>query len=296
MAASVLFLRMRGWLDEAAPQREQRRESLLATARRAIEGWAPDDRVVLEAADGLAIVGRVPPAVALAAARRAAGDGSDRKLGIGLHQGPIRTVGTSVQDARVEGDGLDTAAALAGFEGEHPIVASQAFRDSLAAQSARQADDLRPAGELVDERLRAHALFVFDPVPAHARATRRSVLGLGGLALLLAAGFAGRELRERYDAAHQPATIDLEIRPAGEVYVDGERKGTAPPLVKLSLPPGPHTIEVRNGRFKPLRMDVELAPGENLQVSHVFASPPARPVAPRHRKPAPGLLERFKFW
>jgi hypothetical protein len=63
----------------------------------------------------------------------------------------------------------------------------------------------------------------------------------------------------------------------------------------VSVPPGPHTIEVRNGRFKPVKMDVELSPGEELQVKHVFAMPPSRPSTHK-RKHEPGLLDRLKFW
>jgi hypothetical protein len=294
IAANVLFLRMRGWMDEPRPRQEERRDRLLELARAAIEGWAAPDRVVLEAPGGLAIVGCVPPSVALQAARHVAGEGDDAQLAIALHQGPVRALGDE-QAPRVQGDGIDTAAALASFAGTQPIVASRDFREALALQSPREAENLRAAGEMVDDRLRAHDLFVFDPAPAHARATRRQVMALLGLVGLLGAGVAGREARDRWEEAHRPAILQLDIRPTGELYVDGERKGTVPPLVRVSVPPGPHTIEVRNGRFKPVKMDVELSPGEELQVKHVFAMPPSRPSTHK-RKHEPGLLDRLKFW
>lgn len=293
-AANVLFLHLRGWMGEAAPRQEQRRRRLLELAREAIEGWAAPDRVVLEAPDGLAIVGCVPPSVALQAAQRVAGESDGARISIALHQGPVRALGGE-QAPRVQGDGIDTAAALAGRAGEHAIVASRDFREALAMHSQREADTLRHAGEIVDERLRAHELFVFDPAPAQARAARRQALALLGLAGLLAAGLAGREARERWEEAHRPAIIQLDIRPSGELFIDGERKGTVPPLVRVSVPPGPHTIEVRNGRFKPVKMDVELSPGEELQVKHVFAATPSRPSAHKRRH-EPTLIERLKFW
>ena len=43
------------------------------------------------------------------------------------------------------------------------------------------------------------------------------------------------------------------------------------------MPPGVHAIEVRSGRFPPLRLEVELQPAEELQLRHVFAAPPAPP-------------------
>jgi hypothetical protein len=89
----------------------------------------------------------------------------------------------------------------------------------------------------------------------------------------------------------------LDIKPAGELFVDGEAKGSTPPLVRLSLPPGPHTIEVRSGRARPLQTQVTLQPGEEMQLKHVFVAPPS-PRRPRAQpqKEQPGLLDRFKFW
>jgi hypothetical protein len=169
----------------------------------------------------------------------------------------------------------------------------------LAQQEPRQAENLRAAGEMVDGRLRPHALFVFDPSTGRSRSLRRNVLAAGGVALVLGAGWAARVVRERREAAaRRPAVVVLNIRPSGEVFVDGERKGVSPPLVQLSLPPGPHAIEVRSGRSQPLRLQLHLQPGEQMQVSHVFPAPPAprRPPAPRPKPKPTNPFERFKFW
>jgi len=296
MAASVLFLRMHAFAHAEAPERASRREQLQAVLEAALPPWDAARRVVLEAPDGLAVVGDIDPAIALRAAQLAADHGADGSLGIALHHGPVRVIADNAGDTRVVGDGVDTAGALAGFSTGHPVVASQAFRAALAACSPRLAQELRPAGEQVDERLRPHALFVFDPAPAQAIARRRRVIGLAGLGVLLAAGWGVREARERYAFAHRPATLVLDIRPTGEVFVDGATKGMAPPLARLSLPPGPHTIEVRNGRFKPVHMEVMLQPGEELQVTHAFVAPPVRRARPQPRREQPGPLDRFKFW
>jgi class 3 adenylate cyclase len=290
--ASVLFLRMRGFADDLPSTQQSRRERLAAVVQALLAAWDNEHRVVLEAPDGLAIVGEVEPAKALAGARLVAEQGADANLGIGLHHGPVR----ALQDgSRVVGDGIDTAAVLAGFAASQPIVASQAFREALALRAPRLAEDLQPAGEQVDERLRPHALYVFDPQPARHRASRRKVVAGTGVMVLLAAGWAGRELRESYEEARRPAVILLDVRPFGEVFVDGDAKGSSPPLVRLSLPAGPHTIEVRNGRFRPLLMQVLLQPGEEMQVKHLFTAPPAPPRRAR-QKEQPGLLDRFKFW
>ncbi|MBC5786244.1 hypothetical protein H8N03_25125 [Ramlibacter sp. USB13] len=302
--ASVLFLRMRGWGDELPSAQSRRRTQLAATLRAALAAWAEDRRVVLEAPDGLAVVGEGDPALALRAARLAAQHTKDPGLGIGLHHGPVLATGESLGEARVQGDGVETAAALAGFAGEHPVLASQSFREALAQRWPQEAEMLRAAGDFVDERLRSHALFVFDPLPARRRAVRRTIVGSLGVALLLTAGLAGRQAREYYEEQHRPALLVLDIKPAGEVFVDGEARGNAPPLVRISLPPGPHVIEVRNGKLPPMKTEVQLKPGELMELKHVFPPPApparkARPVAPRQNTPGEKLdkwIDKYKWW
>jgi hypothetical protein len=293
VAASVLSLRMRG-VGEEPSQQSDWREQLLATAKKALAGWDPGRRVVLESPDGLAFVGDVPPSVAVQAAGAAAREAADGSLGIGLHHGPVHVVqeGASV---RVMGEGVETASALAGFGGTHAVVASQSFRDALAAGSPREAQDFRPAGDMVDDELRKHPIFVFDAGAARERAMRRNVLAASGLVLLLGAGWATRIARERYKAARRPAVIHLDVKPTGAVYIDGQMKGTTPPMQELQVPPGPHTIEVRSGRYPPLRLDVRLEAGEALQIRHEFATPaaPPRRIRPKDAD-QPNLIEQLK--
>lgn len=292
VAASVLSLRMRDFPDDAA-QQANRREQLVATARKAVARWSEDRRVVLETPDGLAFVGDIPPSVALQAASIAARDAGQDALGIALHHGPVQVV----QDGdmpRVRGEGVDTASVLAGFNGSHAIVASQSFRDRIAALAPRAVEHLRPAGEMVDEQLRKHPIFVFDADAARERAMRRNLLAGGGLLLVLGGGWAARVARQRYEAARRPAIIHLDIKPSGEVFIDGQLQGTTPPMVDLKLPAGAHTIEVRSGRFPPLRLQVQLQPGEELQLKHAFAAPPP-PRRPRARdKEQPSLVDQIK--
>jgi hypothetical protein len=290
-AASILSLRMRGFADDPARQAGLR-ETLLAAARKALADWDPAHRVVLEAPEGLAFVGHVPPSDALRAAAIAAREAAGAPLGIGLHHGPVEVVEEG-GEPRVLGEGLDTAAALAAFTATDAVVASQPFRDALAARSRREADDLRPAGDMVDGQLRKHPIFVFDAGAARDRTLRRGLLAGGGLVLLLGAGAAARIARLRYEAARRPAIIHFDIQPAGEVFIDGKREGATPPMLDLEVPPGPHTIEVRSGRFPPLRLQVQLQPGEQLQLKHVFAAPPARRTRPREPE-RPGVIERLK--
>lgn len=291
--ASILSLRMRA-SGGHAKQQEARHQRLLEIARKAVAGWPDDRRVVLEAPEGLAFVGDIAPSVALQAAEIAAREGADAPLGIALHHGSVQVVRAD-GTARVSGEGIETATALAAFTSTEGIVASQAFRDRVAAVAPRKAEDLRPAGEMVDGALRKHPIFVFDAEVARGRTTRRAVIAGSGLVLLLGAGWAARVAREQYEAARRPAIIHLDIKPAGEIFIDGQLRGATPPLREVQVPPGVHVIEVRSGRFPPLRLEVDLQPGEDLQLRHVFAAPasPPRRTRPRREEPPP-LIEQLK--
>jgi hypothetical protein len=148
----------------------------------------------------------------------------------------------------------------------------------------------------MDARLRSHRLYTADPQAAAARRRRRSVLGVLGLAGVVGAGVAVQVARERYEAARRPAAIQLDIQPAGEVWVDGKFKGNSPPLTRLWLPPGDHQIELRHGRLKPVIFELQLEAGEELEVKHVFTQPAAPQRRRREPQREPSLLDRIRSW
>jgi predicted Ser/Thr protein kinase len=65
-------------------------------------------------------------------------------------------------------------------------------------------------------------------------------------------------------------TVTLAVSPWGEIRVDGSARGVSPPLTQLSLPPGVHTIEIRNGSAAPFVARVEVRSGETLGLQHRF--------------------------
>ena len=71
-------------------------------------------------------------------------------------------------------------------------------------------------------------------------------------------------------AAGAHATLSLAIPPWGEVFVDGKLAGISPPLTRLELPAGAHTIEIRNGTFASHRVKVNLAADQDLKIKHKF--------------------------
>ena len=81
---------------------------------------------------------------------------------------------------------------------------------------------------------------------------------------------APRKRAELVAAPTGDGTVQIAIAPWGEVVVDGAVRGVSPPLTQVTLPPGPHTIEIRNGSSPPFIARVDLKAGEKIQLQHRF--------------------------
>jgi FAD/FMN-containing dehydrogenase len=66
------------------------------------------------------------------------------------------------------------------------------------------------------------------------------------------------------------AVIALAVAPWGEVFVDGQSRGVSPPLRTLEIPPGSHTIEIRNSTFPNHVEKVNVKAGEAVRIRHRF--------------------------
>jgi non-specific serine/threonine protein kinase len=65
--------------------------------------------------------------------------------------------------------------------------------------------------------------------------------------------------------------VQFNIRPWGQVLVDGADRGVSPPLKSLSLRPGIYNIEVRNGELEPYRQRVTVQDSRSAPVvAHEF--------------------------
>ena len=82
----------------------------------------------------------------------------------------------------------------------------------------------------------------------------------------------GNMLRPSKAAAptNTKGVVVFAVAPWAEVFVNGARTGTTPPLAQLQLPTGRHTIELRNGQRQPYITEVDVEPGRPLRISHLF--------------------------
>jgi hypothetical protein len=300
--ASLVFLGIVDFARKPVAEQATLQERLDAAVARSIAPLEPADRIVADAADGLAIAVLASPSEALLTARRvrrlARGEGAEPfALRIGVDHGAIRLAPDDRGDPCLAGDSMATGATIAGFSRPGRILVSRAFRDALAPTDPERAARLHPAGVETDPNLRKHELFSFegpagdgDAVGAAAPPPRLRALILGGLAIagLLGAGFAVRTARKNAQAAaKRPAVVALAIEPWGEVVVDGVHRGRTPPLGRIEVPPGKHTIEIRHLLQPPVTIQTELAAGQEFVVRHAFATPAAAAPAQRPQRPQP---------
>ncbi len=80
-----------------------------------------------------------------------------------------------------------------------------------------------------------------------------------------------RDARPVAAAALATGSLQLAISPWGKVEVDGTPAGTTPPLTRLTLPEGRHTVTVRNADFPPYTTTVQVSADKPVTVRHRFA-------------------------
>ena len=85
-----------------------------------------------------------------------------------------------------------------------------------------------------------------------------------------AAGATRPAAAARAAAPAATGTLQLAISPWGQVEVNGSPAGTTPPLTRLTLPEGRHTITVRNVDFPPYTTTVQVQADKPLTVRHRF--------------------------
>ena len=257
--ASVVVLGMAEFAHKPAAEQTTLRAQLEALTGVAIQPLAAADRIVLDADDALAVVVLDGPEAALALADRARAAAGELPLRVGVDYGPITTTEDPQRGTCLAGDGLGAALALSNAAPTGGMLASPQFRDAVAAASSS-----------------ARA--------ARAQRRRRMALFATAAPALLALGIGARALRPPPPPPVKPALLQFEIKPRGEVYVDGKHKGTTPPLAQIEVDPGPHAVEVRHSPFAPLRIEMNLAAAEQMTIRHEFLAPKP-PPAPPHKKP-----------
>jgi class 3 adenylate cyclase len=201
--ASVVFLKIQDFARRSATEQARLRAQLQAVVAVTASEIPPAGRVMLDAADGAAIVVLDDPRAALRLAERAlTAVAAGLPLSAGLNYGALQLAGRKGGEG-MTGDGIAVAASVAAFAPASRLLASRAFRNALAQAAPGRESLLAPAGTFNDAGLRAHELFKPDE-----KAPARRSLRYTAAAMVLAAALVGGGITLRDSNGSQPPFVD----------------------------------------------------------------------------------------
>ncbi len=266
--ATVAYLRIPRFGTRPVAEQAALKQALESRVRAVVGRLEPGDFVVLDAEDGLAVVLFGDLARAFDHAQAMHAPSPDLAPQGGLNFGPLALTGRDAS-ARVFGDGVAAAVAAAQFAPPGTLFATRDFARALEWSWPDRATELAPAGEYTDTGVRLHSFY--RPEPAHAAAWRRrlAVKAVAGVVLILILGVVGREAKHRIFPP-LPALVRLEVKPRGEVFVNGVSRGRSPPMKELEVQPGRHQLQIRNPGQPPLELTLDLDAGETITIRHTF--------------------------
>ena len=311
--ASVAYLRIPDFAQHGVAEEAQLKERLEKVVAAALPVLRAHEWIVLDASEGLAVVILANPRGALRFAWRAGAD-PEAAPAIGLAHGPVRIA--QGQPPVLFGDALLAAEGAARATNRGEVMATRDFRDALTRSRPEMRRLLARTGTAVDDQGRAFEIFRADRRTATKR--RRAFFTVAGVVAIaiVCAAIAIRANRPPPPPPPAPpapppapeplpGAVTFEVKPEGEIFVDGVFKGKSPPLKKIQLPAGDHTVEVRNPKFKPVIVELAVGPGEELAVQQNFVAPTppkvppklaAKPKAIPKAQPAPAPAEEKGFW
>jgi len=190
--ASVAFLKIQDFARRPATEQARLRAQLQAVVAVTAAEIPPASRVMLDAADGAAIVVLDDPRAALRLAERAlTAVAVGLPLSAGLNFGALQVAGRKSGEG-MTGDGIAVAASVAAFAGASRILASRAFRDAIAEAAPGGEAVLAPAGTFNDPGLRAHELYTPNSRALGRRSGRYTAVAVVLAVVLIGGGIAVR--------------------------------------------------------------------------------------------------------
>jgi hypothetical protein len=216
--ASVAFLKIQDFARRSVSEQTRLRAQLETVVALTTAELSPANRIVLDAADGAAIVVLGDPGGALRLAERAlAATAAGLPLCVGINHGAVQMAGSRADDGMI-GDGISVAASVAEFASPSRLFISRSFRDAMADVAPGLEAGLFPAGIFTDAGLRTHELFSPDRQALARRRKRLSALAVAIVIGILAAGIA-----VRISAEGHRKLVDGVVMKFRQTMAQGER-------------------------------------------------------------------------
>lgn len=269
--ASVVFIRITEFARRPVAEQARLRAQLESALAVSMIDVPNRTRIVLDAPDGMAIAVLDDPASALDIAQQCmSASSAGVSIAIAINHGAIRLAPDDSGQQGMIGDAVGTASAIAHFAGPGRLFVSRSFREALAHAAPTRAIPIRPAGIFTDANVRTHELFAADAASALRRRKTLIAIGLGVIGVAFIALIYFHEPVRQEMRAGQPATVSFNLYPDGEVFVDSVSRGRSPPLARLKLDPGLHSIELKRKGEVSYRVNVNLQAGRTTTIDYAF--------------------------
>jgi len=198
--ASVAFLKMHEFARRPVTEQARLRAQLEAVVAVTAAELEPASRVLLDAADGVAVVVLDDPIGALRLAERAlSAAAAGLPLSVGINHGAVQLAGAGKGDEGLAGDGIAVAANVAEFAAPSALLISRSFRDALADARPGFEAQMLTAGTFTDAGLRTHELFAPDHRVEKRRKRRYIAASFLAVIVLVGAGVGARIATEGQD-------------------------------------------------------------------------------------------------
>jgi hypothetical protein len=220
--ASVAFLKIHDFGRRPVVEQARMRAQLEAVVAVTLPALEESGRVVLDAADGIALVvlGDARGTLRIAERTLAAG-AAGLPLAIGITHGAVRQSGNGSGEGLL-GDGIAVAAAIAELAGPQKLLLTREFRHALADAAPGAEAAVAAAGTHTDASLRAHELYKPDPRAARRRSRRYAAASVLVVLAVLGAGVAYRASIEGPQAYADRVSAVMK---SGAVQVRGYAQG-----------------------------------------------------------------------
>jgi len=162
--------------------------------------------------------------------------------------------GAGGQSAQAAGDSANAGRAAGAPQPYHSTVTLGGWAPAAAGAQPPRATDGTGAG---------------TPASGDASADAQAGAGQGTQARTGAAA-AGTATATKPAATGAPVPVRIDVRPWGEIIIDGVARGVSPPLKELRLAPGKHSVIIKNTGLPNFRMTLEVKAGTPATLSHVF--------------------------
>ena len=213
--ASVVFLKIQDFARRPATEQARLRAQLQAVIAVTAAEIPLPARVMLDAADGAAVVVLDDPRAALRLAERAlTAVAVGLPLSAGLNYGALQLAGRKGGEG-MTGDGIAVAAAVAAFAAQARVLVSRSFRDAIAEVEPGAEAALAPVGTFTDQGLRTHE--VFGP---NERAPGRRRRRYSTIAVIVALALVGTGIAVRSSTPNQRPFVDAVLERTAPYWRD----------------------------------------------------------------------------